>query len=76
MLIAFLGNDGSGKTTISKEVYRLFKELGFETIYKHKYEYFSLPLLLRIIGKEEVDRSRDEMLLQRKDLSNIFYGQF
>jgi thymidylate kinase len=66
MIIAFMGNDGSGKTTISRQVHRFFTDLGFETIYKHEYEYAILRFLFKLIGKEKVEKSQNKMLYQKK----------
>lgn len=66
MIIAFMGNDGSGKTTISKEIFNFFKECGFETIYKHEYEYSLLSSVYKLIGKDRLQKSRDEMLIRKK----------
>lgn len=66
MIITFIGNDGSGKTTISKEVYGFFKQLGFDVSYKHEYDYVFLRILFRIVGKQIVQKSRNEMLIENK----------
>ena len=66
MIIAFIGNDGSGKTTIAKETTNFFKELGFETLYKHEYEYTFISFLFKLMGKDELQKSRTEMLVERK----------
>jgi thymidylate kinase len=66
MIIAFMGNDGSGKTTISWQIHKFFTDLGFETIYKHEYEYAILRFLFKLVGDEKTERSRNEMLVQKK----------
>src|SRR5215211_2842044 len=66
MIIAFMGNDGSGKTTISRQIHKFFTDLGFETIYKHEYEYAIFGFLFKLIGKEKVEKSRNKMLYQNK----------
>jgi thymidylate kinase len=66
MIIAFMGNDGSGKTTISRQIHKFFTDLGFETIYKHEYEYAILRFLFKLVGKEKIEKSRNEMLVQKK----------
>lgn len=66
MIIAFMGNDGSGKTTIAKEVCKIFRDLGFEVIYKHEYQYTILRLLFEIIGMKKIESGRREMLVERK----------
>lgn len=66
MIIAFMGNDGSGKTTISRQIEKFFTDLGFETIYKHEYEYAILRFLFKLAGQKRIEKSRDEMLVQKK----------
>lgn len=65
MIIALMGNDGSGKTTIAKELKKLFEDIGFEVIYKHEYEYTFLKILLRIFGHDKVEKSRKEMIIEK-----------
>ncbi len=62
MIIALIGNDGSGKTTTSKELATKFREIGFETIYKHEYDYVFLKYLLKLTGGKRVEESRKQML--------------
>ncbi|MEM2487617.1 MAG: hypothetical protein QXR44_03390 [Thermoproteota archaeon] len=61
-----MGNDGSGKTTLAKELTNIFKDLGFEVIYKHEYEYAVLKFLFKVVGMEKIDRERKRMLVERK----------
>lgn len=66
MIITFIGNDGSGKTTIAKDIYAIFKELGFDVLYKHEYDYVLLKYIFRLIGKNNLEKSRKEMLVEKK----------
>jgi|SRR5215216_660692 len=66
MIIAFMGNDGTGKTTISKQIREFFADIGFKTVYKHEYEYTILRFLFRLVGERKVEKSRNEMLVQKK----------
>jgi thymidylate kinase len=66
MIIAFMGNDGSGKTTISRQIYEFFTDVGFKTVYKHEYEYAILRSLFRLVGEKKIEKSRKEMLDQKK----------
>jgi thymidylate kinase len=66
MIIAFTGNSGSGKTTISREMLRFFSDLGFEAIYKDEYPYVVLGFLFKLIGQEKIEKHRNEMLVQNK----------
>src|SRR5215217_7472574 len=65
MIIAFIGNDGSGKTTIAWQIHKFFTDLGFETIYKHEHEYVILRFLLKLLGRENKE------LKQLKSQGNI-----
>jgi thymidylate kinase len=66
MIIAFMGNDGSGKTTISRQIQKFFTDLGFEAKYKHEYEYAILRFLFKLMGQQKIEKSRNEMLVQKK----------
>lgn len=66
MIIAFTGNSGSGKTTISREMQRFFSNLGLEVIYKDEYPYVLLEFLFNLIGKQKIEKHRNEMLVQNK----------
>jgi thymidylate kinase len=66
MIITFMGNDGSGKTTISRQIHKFFSNVGFETVYKHEYEYATLRFLFKLVGEKKLERSRNEMLVQKK----------
>ena len=66
MIIAFVGNDGSGKTTMSRHIQRFFSDLGFDAMYKHEYDYAVLGFLFKIVGEEKIQKARNEMLVQRK----------
>ena len=66
MIIAFMGNDGSGKTTISRQIHKFFTDLGFETAYKHEYEYAILGFLFNLVGKEKIEKLQNKMLYQKK----------
>ncbi|KUO42816.1 MAG: hypothetical protein APU95_02340 [Hadesarchaea archaeon YNP_N21] len=66
MIIALMGNDGSGKTTIAKELTNIFKDSGLEVIYKHEYEYSVLKFLFKIVGMGKIDQERRKMIAERK----------
>ena len=42
MIIAFLGNDGTGKTTIAKEMEKRLRAGGIDAEYKEEFEHFLL----------------------------------
>jgi thymidylate kinase len=65
MIIAFMGNDGSGKTTIAWQIHKFFSDLGFETIYEHEHQYLILRFLFKFVMKEK------RHLLQLKTQGNI-----
>jgi thymidylate kinase len=62
MIIALMGNDGSGKTTLAKLASEFFSELGFETEYRHEYKYFILGHILSRLGRTKLENARNEML--------------
>ncbi|MEM2930413.1 MAG: hypothetical protein QW797_06095 [Thermoproteota archaeon] len=61
-----MGNDGSGKTTVAKELAKIFRDLGYEVIYKHEYEYAVLKFLFKVVGMEKIDQERKKMLVKRE----------
>jgi len=67
MIIAFMGNDGSGKTTIAKEFVGIFSDLGFKVIYRHEHQYTILKFLFGIIGMERVQSERKRMIAEKRE---------
>ena len=51
MIIALSGTSRSGKTTVSRELEKIFKNLGFKVFYKKDVEYFPSKLVKKILGK-------------------------
>jgi thymidylate kinase len=72
MIIALMGNDGSGKTTVAKRVFNFFEDLGFETYYRHEYQYVILGHVLSRLGKRNLDKARREMLVENR--KSVKYG--
>lgn len=64
MIITFLGNDGSGKTTMANELLRDFKAKGFDVFYKHEYQYVFLKFIFKIIGEKTRVKVVDKMVYQ------------
>ena len=52
MIIAFMGNDGSGKTTISTYVYKSLLSRGLQAYYKPEFDYFLIKFILKFLGKQ------------------------
>jgi hypothetical protein len=73
MIIAFIGNDGSGKTTIAWQIHKFFTDLGFETIYKHEHEYVILRFLLKLLRREkrELKQLKSQGNIGREKLEDI-----
>jgi thymidylate kinase len=61
MIIAFSGNDGSGKTTISSHVYEKLKSLGMTVEYRRGFEYFFLRFPLSLFGRR-IESMREAFL--------------
>ena len=76
MIIALIGNDGSGKTTIAKELLRIFRALGFEVIYKHEYQYSVLKLFFSIIGTEKIEYERKKMIVEKCKSWKYYFWPF
>jgi len=75
MIIAFMGNDGSGKTTIAKELIKIFRDLEFEVIYKHEYQYTILKLLFKLLGKR-IESGRKKMIVDKEKSWKYFLWPF
>lgn len=66
MIITFMGNDGSGKTTTARSITNFFKDLGFKTTYRHEYEYSVLKIIFKFMGNKTLEKARKELLVERK----------
>lgn len=71
-----MGNDGSGKTTIAKKVYKFFRELGFKTYYKHEYEYAIIKFLFKLTDKKKLKKLRREMIVEKKKAWKYYIWPF
>jgi len=75
MIIALMGNDGSGKTTIGKELHRILKETFFfkDVEYREEFNYFILKYIFRAF-KKQISSARKEFLnRQNRQKRKIFY---
>jgi len=66
MIIAFMGNDGSGKTTLAKKFEKALIALGFKVKYRTEFDYFLIALIFRLLGTEKVNKYR-RLFLAKKD---------
>jgi len=66
MIVAFIGNDGSGKTTIAKKLVNILRELGLNVTYKHEYDYTIIKSLFKLIGVKKIESERKNMLVKKK----------
>lgn len=64
MIIAFMGNDGSGKTTLAKKFVGKLIALGVNVQYRAEFDYFLLSHLFQLLGKEKVSRARKSFLIK------------
>ena len=58
MIIAFMGNDGSGKTTISIHLYKLLLSKGLSVYYKPEFEYFLIGYVMNFFGKQREELTK------------------
>jgi len=66
MIVAFMGNDGSGKSTLSQLFFRKLKEEGYSKIeYRRGFEYFTLKYILKLFRLKSLEEKR-EILLDKK----------
>jgi len=54
MIIAFMGNDGSGKTTLAKEFKKRLDALGLKVKYRAEFNYFLISFIFRLFGREHL----------------------
>jgi len=66
MIISFIGNDGSGKTTIAKQLKKILEHAGMDVIYEHEYDYAILNFFLKFMNKEKLERSKIELSKEKK----------
>ncbi|MEM5867355.1 MAG: nucleotidyltransferase family protein [Candidatus Aenigmatarchaeota archaeon] len=58
MIIAFMGIDGSGKTTLARRFRERLRVLGLDVQYKAEFDYFLLGRFFQLFGKERVSKAR------------------
>lgn len=68
MIIAFMGIDGSGKTTLSKALYDKLKQQGIDVLYKEEFKYFLLKYIFNLFGSRRVELLRKKFLEERRPL--------
>lgn len=62
MIIAFSGNDGSGKTTLCLEIKSALEKKGFSVEYRHEYNYLILKKVFALLGERLVENRRSKFL--------------
>jgi thymidylate kinase len=72
MIIAFMGNDGSGKTALARSVESKLRELTLDVRYYRAFDHRVLGCLLRIIPSKRLDESRKKFLTRRNRKSFVF----
>lgn len=58
LIVSFSGNDGTGKSTLARELCLWLSEKGINTEYHRFFEYFLLKYLFRLIPSKVVNKSR------------------
>ncbi|MDK2372421.1 MAG: hypothetical protein QI197_03475, partial [Candidatus Korarchaeota archaeon] len=71
MIVAFVGNDGTGKTSLGKGLYSLLLELGVAASYREEFRYFLLSYIFRILGGK-ISKLRSEFLSKDNKHRRIF----
>ena len=71
MIVAFMGNDGTGKTTLSKALYWRLKRTGTSVLYRRGFEYLVLGFILRSLG-DRLEETR-EHFLDRNTERPVYY---
>ena len=73
MIVAFIGNDGSGKTTISTHICNVLLSKGLKVYYKPEFEYFLVGYLLKIFGKYRENLLRSFVLITTGQKRKIIF---
>jgi thymidylate kinase len=73
MIIAFMGNDGSGKTTLAKEFVGRLRVLGMDVHYRAEFNYFLLGFLFRLLGEGKINKSRRLFLTKESKVQKPVY---
>jgi glycosyltransferase involved in cell wall biosynthesis len=66
MIIAFMGNDGSGKTTLARKLLENLRASGFDVRYKAEFNYFLLDIFSKLFRKERIYKIK-KLSLVRED---------
>lgn len=72
MIIAFMGIDGSGKTSISKSIEQNLKQMGKNVKYRAEFSYTALDFLQKTFLKNKFYRTRKQFLTRKRKISGIF----
>jgi len=77
VIIAFMGMDGTGKTTICKTLERMLKKMGYVTAYREEFNYFLLEYFLKavrkILGEEKTSTMKADFLKGRRPSWHKFW---
>lgn len=74
MIIAFSGNDGSGKTTHAKLIFNKLKLNNNKITYREEFNYKFIKFLLFPFSNSFINNKRDLFLNSNKKYSVFFYG--
>ncbi len=69
MIFAFIGNDGSGKTTIIKQVFEKYRDNGYDCIYVEEFDYFILGYIKKLMNSHKLNKTQEQI----KDKSKITF---
>lgn len=76
MIIALMGNDGSGKTTIAKELVKIFRQIYFfkKVKYLREFYYFIFSKLFRFLGNRISSVRKD--LWSKKRRKKLYFWPY
>ncbi len=66
MIIAFMGNDGSGKTTIARAFREKLSRVGLTVEYREEFDYFILKYFLKLFPTNKLGKMRNKFLKKEK----------
>ncbi|MFC1504610.1 hypothetical protein ACFL6D_04260 [Spirochaetota bacterium] len=72
MIIAFIGFDGTGKTTTALELVKQLKKRGKKILYWEEFEYLLLKYILKLF-KKQVKKHRNDFFDVKKKKIHVMY---
>lgn len=73
MIIAFMGVDGSGKTTLARLVERKLRKMGFGVIYYPGFKHLLVGSFLKILPRNKAKKTQEKFLERSRKKKPFFF---